>query len=241
MIITPSNELVVGLSGQIVRSSDSGMHWTRLDSLASNNEVLSLACDSFSVLYAGTLRGDVLRSEDSGKTWQVAATSPTHKPVRNIAIRDSMIYAATYGDGVLESSDRGLHFRSANEGLTDTLLYRITISPKGYVYLGTFTAKVFRSLAPLAVVTAETQAKRLSAYPNPATNQIEFIAPDLGAASIEDVKIYDCLGRLRMTKVGSGPLDLHAIANGFYFARIETLGVHANMPSTTSLRFIVSH
>jgi photosystem II stability/assembly factor-like uncharacterized protein len=238
MIVTPVNELIVGLSGEIARSVDSGMHWTQLDSLAPNNEVLALACDSASVLFAGTLTGNILRSSDNGAHWTTAASSPTRKPVRSIAVHGSIVFAATYGDGVLESFDRGIHWQSVNGGLTDTLLYRITISPKGYVYLGTYTAKIFRSPTPLAVKSDQQPAPQMVGYPNPATSSITF--SQIGS-HVDRVRVYDMLGRERYVALQEESIDLKLLESGVYIARIvmhERVNGHL---SDTKLLFLVTH
>jgi len=241
MIITPANELVVGLSGSIVRTNDAGQHWSRLDSLSTNDEVLALACDSNSILYAGTLTGSVLRSSNAGVDWIPVASSPRHKPIRNFAIHDSTVYAATYGDGVLTSSDRGLHWRSMNEGLTDTLLYRLTISPKGYLYCGTYTAKIFRSKKTLGVQSFPIGFQpQLSVYPNPGSRNILITSTD-PALRIDRITIYDCVGRSSTLLVSNGAFDATSFRSGMYFVEVESYEHSTNKRKAARLSFMIEH
>jgi photosystem II stability/assembly factor-like uncharacterized protein len=72
-------------------------------------------------LLAGTILGDVFRSDDNGMSWTEASSglniSSGQHPISSFAISGSNIFATSYLRGVFRSSDRGVNWTEVNSGL----------------------------------------------------------------------------------------------------------------------------
>lgn len=112
--VDPKNKCTVyaARTNSIFKTVDCGRDWERVfyDPRA---EVIftQLIVDWYNptILFSGTSAGDVFRSQDSGVTWQISKRSDG-SPIVSIAIdpRDSrLVYAATYGAGLLKTTDGG--------------------------------------------------------------------------------------------------------------------------------------
>lgn len=69
----------------------------------------------------------------------------------------------------------------------------------------------------LAVDEADASARKISVYPNPVTDVINFKNPD----QISSVKIYDSAGKLVVNQKPVGKLDVSELLKGVYFIEIE--------------------
>jgi photosystem II stability/assembly factor-like uncharacterized protein len=84
-------------------------------------ECLAIDPDQPSVLYAGTWKGGIFRSSDSGATWTSSSEGVTDSRVVDIAIdpvTPTVLYAGTYGGAVFRSDDGGATWAPRSTGLT---------------------------------------------------------------------------------------------------------------------------
>jgi hypothetical protein len=100
-------------------------------------------------LYAGTDSG-VLKSTDSGSTWEVINTGLANLNVRALIFdptRPNILYAGTKG-GVFKSENGGENWNALNAGLTNTLVYALAVDPAApnTLYAGTYGGGVFSIL-----------------------------------------------------------------------------------------------
>ena len=128
-----------GASG-LFCSRDAGDTWKlALDATEPGEElsVLALALspdyEHDGVLFAG-MHGGVLRSWDGSESWAAKVLPPPMPTVSSIGIspvfpKDSILFAGTFEDGVLRSSDGGLNFTSWNFGLLDSRILTLVVSP----------------------------------------------------------------------------------------------------------------
>jgi photosystem II stability/assembly factor-like uncharacterized protein len=135
VVFDPKNPKIVyegGATG-IFKSTDGGTSWRAINYGLTNVIVYSLVIDpvTTTTLYAGT-DGGVFKSINGGKNWaaQNNGIQPTNintlklPPIISIAIMPSSpsnIYAASYGRGLLYSSDSGNSWTSVGGGLPVTL------------------------------------------------------------------------------------------------------------------------
>lgn len=110
----------VAAGSKVFRSSDCARSWESSDF---DVTVTALAIDprSPAILYAGTSRGDVLRSTDSGRSWR--ATERIDKPIAQLYAASygqaTVVLAATRKDGMYRSTDGGASWVSLRDGMAE--------------------------------------------------------------------------------------------------------------------------
>ncbi len=153
---------ISGTSGKIIKSNDAGLTWVDIYSEPSkNNTVLSIAISPLnsSTILAGLYNGELIRSTDSGRTWQV--TKDFSNRVIQIKFGSSNVaFALTARDGLYKSVDSGVTWTlltnsliqdslsSLNKKITSVSeFFNITIDKvqAGVLYLGTEEG-LFRSV-----------------------------------------------------------------------------------------------
>ena len=236
-----------GNTGFISRSTDDGETWVATDTLGVADEVLALSADSNGNVYAGTTKGTVFRSNDNGATWSVSYQTAKPTPIECLSAYKNFVYAGTYGGGLLESIDSGENWNVTKEGLIDTSYYVFTIDKLGYMYCGTFTARIFRTNFPLAVKRADAAlTEELRITPNPASSKtnIEYSLTKQTSLSLQ---LYDCIGRIvRTIDIGNKPAGNHTIslscdglAAGVYRIAIKSSSSASALPELTSTKLVV--
>ncbi|MDZ7338091.1 MAG: hypothetical protein ONB30_06110 [candidate division KSB1 bacterium] len=102
-------------------------------------------------LLAGTLGGGVYRIPVAGGIWRQDTIGLRRTDVISLAVKHpsapgdtSSIFAGTNGGGIFRSLNGGATWAKANGGLTDSVVYAMTVS-NGAVFAGTFGSGVFRS------------------------------------------------------------------------------------------------
>ncbi|HEV8601339.1 MAG TPA: hypothetical protein VGQ87_01935 [Patescibacteria group bacterium] len=145
--INPYNSQIVyaagisGSNGKIIKSMDGGSSWTDAYTEPSkSNAVLSLAVSQTNpaIIIAGLSTGEIIRSSDSGNTWQAVNDFQD----RIIEIRfgpNSAVYALTYRSGLYKSADQGLTWAALTKSLTSNGLFSESSRP--------LTVSVFYDLA----------------------------------------------------------------------------------------------
>lgn len=161
-------------------------------------EVISLACNSTGVLFAGTYGRGIFRSTDQGKTWiNMDNNSPALYIFSLLVDKADNIYASTYNYGVIYSSNDGANWDQLISGLDAIECYSLAISPKGRLYVGT-NRGLFRSVKEISL--PDKPLPRYSTpflsqnYPNPfnSLSKIDFYLPEQSEVRIT---VYDLLGR----------------------------------------------
>lgn len=143
--------LFAGTDTCVVRSTDAGYTWQRLQTGLPNNVVDSIAINPSipSTIYAGTQGSGIFRSVDGGESWAAANTGLTNLTVLSLATNSSApstIYAGT-GSGVFRSANGGDSWTAVNTGLTNLYVTALAINPStpSTLYAGTLGG-IFRSL-----------------------------------------------------------------------------------------------
>ena len=95
-------------------------------------------------IYAGTDNGEIYRSENAGKSWQlVNSTDMAGSSVSGLKWIGSTLYASAWGKGVIRSVNGGDSWTPINDGLDDrAVLTMIAVGTE--LYAGTYSKGVFR-------------------------------------------------------------------------------------------------
>jgi len=130
--------LYLATSNKILKTTDCGRFWdqvyfdTRPKVIVSS---LLVHKDSASTIYAGTSNGEVLKSLDSGVSWETVARldKSVNELVQN-TLNPEIIYAVVEGKGVWKTIDGGTNWQDKNDDLKQfkgaTTITGITFDPK---------------------------------------------------------------------------------------------------------------
>jgi len=148
--LTPQTLYAGALFGGFFASSDGGASWNNLGLV--NHFILDVVLDPQDprTIYVATTMG-TLRSDDRGASW--VSLGPTNGEgfgifVLSLAVNPrtpSVVYAATGGEGVFKSANRGGSWTPVNQGLANRSVLSIVIDPvePETVYAGTAGGGVF--------------------------------------------------------------------------------------------------
>lgn len=151
--INNSNRLYAGANGEgVYITDDSGLNWRTSNNGLINLDVRTIAYgDSSGYMYIATLGGGVQRSYDWGNTWSGGiAAAVLNSPVLAVAINpedESTVYVGTGGVGILKSTNYGVDWKSASNGLNDLFILSLVLDQKdpNVLYAGTAGHGVFFS------------------------------------------------------------------------------------------------
>lgn len=225
----------------VFRSSDGGETWQPMSMVPFNKSIRVLGQTSRGTVFAGPMRSGFYRSEDDG--YHFTYTWPCFGYYTD--------FAATPDGGVLLSSlgglcltyDDGLSWTGYDLVFPTDRIYAVEVDSRGFIYVGTDGAGLYRSSRPLTVAT-ESEAVVAensigSAYPNPFSSSTT-ITYSLRQASRVSIDVFDMLGR-KVRTLAAGPQDsgthtiswnAEALASGTYLVRMSADGHVQTLPVT---------
>jgi len=115
---------IAGQNGKIIKSLDGGTTWVDMYTEASRNNAvttISLHRSSNQTVLAGLFSGQLIRSEDAGKTWQ--ATKDLANRIISVRVSaNSTAYALSQTRGLYKSTDAGVTWTAQTEMLISDVL-----------------------------------------------------------------------------------------------------------------------
>ena len=196
-------------------------------------EVISMACNSSGVLFAGTYGSGIFRSTDNGRSWSNIDNNSSARFIYSLLTdRLNNVYASTFNYGVIHSSNNGDSWEQYFSGLGGSEYYSLAISPQGRLYVGS-NSGLFRSTSkinlPPEPFVATTSPLLLQNYPNPFNSEstIVFYIP---SDAFVTIKVYDIQGREIKTLVNSQfksgtyttILNSEDLSSGVYFYKLSS-------------------
>jgi len=140
--INRNGDIYAGTWQGLYKSTDNGNTWNQITNGLPNLSIPCIAFDIDGGIYVGTgyySNGNgVYYSGDNGTTW--GSLGLTDTIVQSIVITDDYkIYAGTFNNGVMLSTDRGKNWNSINNGLFDYNIFRLKQNSKGDLFTGSET------------------------------------------------------------------------------------------------------
>jgi hypothetical protein len=263
LAVTPDGKIfATKCTGEISYSLTDGYSWHQIKAgEITGGGFWTVYTNPAGEVFAGSTTSNsftILRSADGGTTW----TTILSRSVENACTFPFLMTQALVGDGkgqlavtvmnagVYISSDNGGNWALSNGGLPhpsfhctpDTNQYNpeaLTITPQGYLLVGTSESGIYRSTQPFSIPGAPPAMSIASDlappafslrqnYPNP-FNPTTTIGFDLAKEALVTVKIFNALGQEVVTLlenhyVPSGteeiPFDASGLPSGVYYYRI---------------------
>ena len=213
-------------------SSDSGDHWNPIPINGNQFNVSTLGYYN-GIVYALAF-SEIYRSEDKGITWEAVKITSNNHGAHTIKIDEhGNIYAVTLINGIYCSTNNGNIWNEMNTDLSEIDILASAISPEGYIYLGTQSGSLFRSINVTTSVqtiesTISSKIKLEQNYPNP-FNPSTTLSYSVSQASFVKLKVYDCLGNEIETLVNdtkqSGIYQINfngkRLSSGVYYYKLQ--------------------
>lgn len=144
----------VGLVGQVVKTTDAGISWNRVNNGIPKAHIWTIAYDSTTeTLYVAPESEGIWRSSDHGETWELTDGALIGARVTRIETApNGDVYIGTQTQGAFKSTNQGENWTPLNPGLDSPFVTDILISPidSNLLYIATRSGQpgdipVFRS------------------------------------------------------------------------------------------------
>ena len=131
----------VGTQGRgVFRWTQGSDSWTNLG--LEGHTITALSVNGKKI-HAGTLRGEIFRSKNSGKRWKFISSDMLDSFISDLRWVESTLYATSVGKGIFRSTNDGSSWTRLNYGLGDpSVMTMITDGPE--YYIGTYYNGVFQ-------------------------------------------------------------------------------------------------
>ncbi len=135
---TDGSLVLVGTGNGVFRSTNHGANWVSTN-LTSSTFALVFADG---VLLAGTSAGRIYRSTDAGATWNVVFD--IGRQINALAAGGTNVFAGIAENGVFRSSNNGINWHNANNGIANTSIIYMAALDTTVVCISS-QSRVFRS------------------------------------------------------------------------------------------------
>lgn len=220
--------------GKIYRTMNNGNSWMPTgDNLPNGRSIVTLGLNGKTIL-ASTTRafgiGGVYRSTTDGEQWAEVSIGLKDKGVRSFAVRNSVIYAATYGDGMYLSNENGMNWTEINDGL-ESLNMTVLMATDSFLLAGTGDAYMYKMPIPKIVVETsvaqESDSRTLQCYPNPSSTVLLVDRPSAFAVGAGRTlyTVVDVLGQELLSVISDDKtvvLTTSSLPAGSYCLRAQS-------------------
>jgi len=119
ILVMDSDDILLGTSGGIFKSSDNGNQWALFGTGLPADEVERIAGAENGDLYAGMFQSGIYKSTDNGATWTSSNNGlPANAQVTAMCgIINGEVYAGIFPEGMFRTQDNGNSWQPFNNGL----------------------------------------------------------------------------------------------------------------------------
>jgi hypothetical protein len=237
--------------GDIYKSSNGGINWTKVHTNSSSSEIPSMCNTVFdkSVMYATNWSGgNIYRTTNHGDNWSLLRTNPNSGWASDICKEDpTVVLTGSYGSPTFLSTNSGANFSSYTSagGAGAGML----VPERGY-FLNMMTGGLYKLNIVYSVLT-NLEEKIISGvpgnyslhqnYPNP-FNPSTTIRYDIPKPGTVRISVYDNLGRevrnilneYRQAGAYEVTFDAGSLGSGIYYYKISA----GNFSSTKKMVLI---
>ncbi len=130
----------------VFRSTDMGNTWIDVNDTVTAGTYVHKFLLKGNSLFMGSQGGGICRTTDNGASWEHMNNGLLSLDVRDLALKDTIIFAATWGTyQVFRSTDNGQSWQLANNGIANPASDpRLGVSGND-IFLGTFADGIYRS------------------------------------------------------------------------------------------------
>jgi len=146
--------LLVSSNDRIYAGTSDGLYgmtqadsWTRVTGGIEGHDIRTIAENSSATLFAGSYGRGVLRSTDSGLTWELFYDGLLTTIIRSLVVdNQDHVFVGTFGGSVVQrSDDNGETWVPSGDGLDDQGIWSIGLAPNGTFYAGSRGRGIFAS------------------------------------------------------------------------------------------------
>lgn len=139
--------VLVGTTSGLYRATQLFDFWGKVDAdFKTNNNINTIAQDSSGNLFAGTNNGMIYKSTNNGVNWTKVYEIPGSSIYRIIVSPNNVIFAASWGNGVLRSKDGGQSWEYVNDGLFNPYITSLVYLPTRELFASSWGNGVFYGL-----------------------------------------------------------------------------------------------
>jgi len=211
-------------SNCIYYTGDGGQTWQEPLSFPHPNVnwwLRSLAIVNENIVFVCGDAGEIYKTINGGKDWQLLENIPTQESIQSIvALDENNIYACGFEGTVMQSPDGGENWELMSASSQEHF-NSIHFTPEGNGFLCTWQGEVLRYLNPTIGIVEPLIDNNTCLYPNPAADLVN-ISSDY---PMQSLNVYNFAGQVVLTetinnttyRVNTSKLDA-----GIYLFQIET-------------------
>ncbi len=222
-----------GITGGLVyRSSNHGTSWQLVHN-ESMEDVGAITIHDSTIWIAYSDR--LLYSNDNGKNWSTALTTPEAPITTILFTEDNEGYDGRVSQGLFYSGDSGISWSNNEVGIHGSNISKILVSPKSNVLVGTDSGLFILNSQSTVNGGSQVQEK-MTLFPNPAQNEVK-VAFD-SANAITGMELFDEFGRKIMmlqNKINNQDFSINtaSLKRGTYFVVVNS--AHGKLKSKLEL------
>lgn len=239
VLTTKNDEVFVGSSHGLFRTSDQGTSWTRV--MIDSGFIFPLIETGSGKLLASTWHGyltydSLFSSTDNGQSWMHADSGLSCKYIGKCIVNPEGELFLSTDSGVFTSTNDGISWIPLDTGLAKVLAVDLVCDSNGRIFAVDPNKGIFRSIHSTLAVSELNNLPSLvislsqnSPNPFPQSTTISFTLP---APSFISLALYDATGR-EVAALANGffaagehevPFARGTLPAGIYFYRLETNG-----------------